>query len=402
MPNIPPSERKVILLTGVTGGLGGELLPRLLRAYPHHHVVALIRGPDEAAVAVRLQEAMDYAELSEADRDRVQPLRGEVSSPSFGLGAEHLARLAHETAHVFHLAASVDFDLPLPESRYANVESTRELIAFSRECLRHGAFRLNYVSTSFVVGNRRGLLREDELQCGQRFWNAYEQSKAEAEALVVAATDIPTTIYRPSQIIGESRRGRIRKFFGYYEFLKLAARGKMPVLVADPQARTDMVPSDFVCDALIHLSQQPDAIGRTFHLTAGLERSISFERIFDLMFEEIQARAEQASPAHRPRMFRHDQLEHLASKEELRRFHLSPLKILLRTYLPYLDYERDFDSDSTHARLASAGIEMAPIEDVLRATTRYAIEHRHGDQPKARGAQVNTSDVRSAALAAAG
>lgn len=384
MPIIASHPTLSILLTGVTGGLGSELLPRLVRAYPRHMIVALIRGASDAMVNARLGEAVAYGGLSVAEYSRVRVIRGDAGAPNLGLDNATRRTLAASVVQIFHLAANVDFDVPLAVSRAANVEGTREVLRFARQCVRGGCagFRLNFVSTAFVAGTRRGRLLESELQCAQKFWNSYEQAKLEAEELVAAAgAEIPATIFRPSQIIGESRYGRIRKFFGFYEFVKLAERGKLRLLPADAAARADMAPSDYICDAMLYFSRQPDAVGRTYHLAAGLQRSISVERVVDIVFDELQACAAAGATVIRPRIYPAELLETQAAPGEAKRYHSSALKLLMRTYLPYLAYERDFDVAATQARLAAAGIVMAPIEQVVRASTRYAIRHRHGDRP---------------------
>ncbi|OHX13882.1 hypothetical protein BI347_10450 [Chromobacterium sphagni] len=300
--------------------------------------------------------------------------------------------MAGEVSQVFHLAASVDFALPLAESRAANVDSSREVLAFCRACAWRGKpdFRPNYVSTAYVAGRRQGWLTESERNCGQAFWNAYEQSKLEGEEMAAAAMDeIALTIYRPSQIIGESRSGRIRKFFGYYEFLKLAERDRMPVLLADPGARPDLVPTDYVCDAMLHLSERPEAAGRVYHLTAGLSQSLSFERIFGLMYQVL---AERGGGVRQPRRYRHGELEALATPAELQRYHLSPLKLLQRTYRPYLDSERDFDCAATQRELAAAGIVLPDIERTLRLSTGYALDSRYGTAGSSAAANLKLSD----------
>ncbi|AXE30529.1 hypothetical protein DK842_11840 [Chromobacterium phragmitis] len=381
--------RGTVLLTGVTGGLGAELLPRLLRRHPDCEVAALTRGGTPRQAQDRLEAALDFARLGPEERARVSLLHGDVSHPRFGLSDADWRALASRVGRVFHLAASVDFDLPLAESRAANVDSAREVLAFCGEAARGMRdFRLNYVSTAYVSGRRRGRLMEDELYLGQTFCNGYEQSKFEAEQLVrQAAARLPLTIYRPSQIIGESSEGRIRKFFGYYEFLKLAERGRMPVLPADPLARPDLVPADYVCEAMLHFDADPGAVGRCYHLTAGLARSLSFERIFSQMYRELAARRPDGKGPAKPRMFRPEELEWMASPEELRRFHLSPLKLLLRTYRAYLESERDFDCEATQASLARAGIALPDIESALRLSAGYALGARFGQTGRAGAAR---------------
>lgn len=383
MQNTNGHKNLSILLTGVTGGLGSEMLPRLVRSYPHHTIMALIRGKDDVEVRKRLNEAAAYGHLTEDERNRVFALRGEVSNPNFGLDVVAWQSMATSVAQIFHLAANVNFDVPLNEARSANVNSTVEVLRFARQCLRNGPkdFRLNHVSTAYIVGDRRGKLKESELRCGQKFWNAYEQSKCEAEEIVTAATgEVPITVYRPSQVIGESGAGRIRKFFGFYEFVKLAARGKasMTLEFGDPNMRPDMVPSDYVCDAMLYFSRQPDAAGRTYHLAAGLEESICSDRLIDIVFGVLQSSPPQRSNLTRPRWKSTDNM----SETQVLAFgggsyHSSVLKLLVKSLLPYLSYERDFDVEKTRMRLASAGIVMPPIEQVVRITTQYAINQRY-------------------------
>lgn len=380
MQNSNGHKNLSILLTGGTGSLGSELLPRLVRSHPHHTILVLIRGKDDVDVGQRLNEASAYGHLTEEERRRVIALRGEVSHPNFGLDIAAWESMASAVDQIFHLAANVNFDVPLNDARIANVHSTAEILRFARQCQRNAPkdFRLNHVSTAYVVGDRQGKLKESELRCGQNFWNAYEQSKCEAEELVIAARgELPITIYRPSQVIGESRGGRIRKFFGFYEFVKLAARGKasMTLEFGDPNMRPDMVPSDYVCDSMLYFSQQSDAIGGTYHLAAGLEESICSDRLIDIVFEVLQTSSPQGSRLSRPRWKSSGAL----IVTEDRSYHSSVLKLLVKSLLPYLSYERDFDVAKTRMRLASAGIVMAPIEQVLRITTQYAINQRYAE-----------------------
>ncbi|MBV8649423.1 SDR family oxidoreductase [Paludibacterium sp.] len=376
-----------ILMTGVTGGLGSALLPRLLRRYPHCEVVALIRGADASEVNARLAEALDFGGLAPAERARVSACRADIGQPRFGLDASVWHALAERTVRVFHLAASVDFGLPLAASRAANVDSTRQVLDFADACLRQGGsdFRLNYVSTAYVAGTRRGRLGENELGCGQGFCNAYEQSKLEAETLVTQAREqLPVTIYRPSQIIGETGSGRIRKFFGYYEFVRLAARDKIPLLVVNTAVRPDFVPTDYVCEAMLHLGELPHALGRTYHLTAGLARSPNFGLVFGSMYQELAAWLPPGRVLETPRMLSARELSQRATAQELQRFRRSPVKFLQRTYHSYLEEERDFDCDATQATLAAAGIVLPDIETVLRQSTRYALDARYGRAHAAR------------------
>ena len=82
--------------------------------------------------------------------------------------------------------------------------------------------RLNYVSTAYVAGVRKGVVYEHELALGQAFKNHYESTKFQAEVWVRdAMDDVPTTIYRPAIVVGDSRTGETQKFDGPYYMLRV-------------------------------------------------------------------------------------------------------------------------------------------------------------------------------------
>ena len=88
---------------------------------------------------------------------------------------------------------------------------------------------MTYVSTAYVAGDRRGLAREAELDVGQGFRNAYEQSKHEAERLVWSRRErLPVTIVRPSIVVGERGTGWTASFNVVYGPLRAFASGTYP------------------------------------------------------------------------------------------------------------------------------------------------------------------------------
>jgi nucleoside-diphosphate-sugar epimerase len=261
-----------------------------------------------------------------------------------------------------------------PEARRANLDSTREVLqfAFAAQRARPG-LRLHYASTAYVAGDRRGRLLESELLVGQEFCNSYEQSKAEAERLVAdAGRELAVTIYRPSHVVGESATGRIARFFGFYDFIRAAARGKLPLLLAEPEAPIDMVPVDYVCDAILGLSGTSASVGRTYHVAAGLARSLGIQQLVSLV-HAVQRQVQPALRVREPRIIRPRLFTRQASPEE-QRSRATRSGLLLRTYLPYFTYGRDFDVEGTHRLLGGLGVHLPPTAEVLQASTRYAIQ----------------------------
>jgi nucleoside-diphosphate-sugar epimerase len=128
--------------------------------------------------------------------------------------------------------------------------------------------RHHYVSTAFVAGLRSGLVLEDELAAGQQFKNHYESTKFAAEVLVRASmAEIPTTIYRPAIVVGDSRTGETQKFDGPYYLLRTisAIKGPLPQ-IGRGDAPFNVVPVDFVVDAIAAGARDPEADGHTLHL----------------------------------------------------------------------------------------------------------------------------------------
>jgi nucleoside-diphosphate-sugar epimerase len=151
-----------------------------------------------------------------------------------------------------------------------NVEGTRHVLGLARACPR--LERLQYVSTCYVSGRHPGIFREQDLDRGQTFNNAYEKTKylAEVEVRKAMGEGLPATVYRPSVVVGDSRTGATQKYDGPYFVIRLLLRqpglAVLPV-PGDPEAtRLNVVPRDFVLDALEHLGRLPHAAGRTYHL----------------------------------------------------------------------------------------------------------------------------------------
>ena len=261
-----------VLLTGVTGFLGRELLYQLLTE-TRADVTCLVRAAGEQQATARL--ATTLVELFGADgpdavADRVRAVRGDVTQPALGLSRRARSELSRTTSHVIHGAASVRFDLDIGAARRINGGGTVAVMEFARDAQRHGRLeRLVYVSTAFVGGRHPEPFAEDDLDVGQRFRNTYEQSKFEAELMVHAAMrELPITIVRPSIVIGDSRSGATNAFNVIYWPLRVFADGLLRVAPAAPNLPVDVVPVDYVARGTIKALFE-GAADNTYALAAG-------------------------------------------------------------------------------------------------------------------------------------
>jgi thioester reductase-like protein len=255
----------VAFFTAYPGFLGSELLPRILERDDDLAAVCVVQPKFASLARARVQALVGSHPSLEG---RVRILEGDITLPSLGLD-EHLA-LAAEVTQIFHLAAVYDLSVGRELALRVNVEGTRNVIRFARAC--PALQRLQYVSTCYVSGRYRGVFRESQLEEGQQFNNFYEETKFLAEVEVRRAMEegLPTTIYRPSIVVGDSRTGATQKFDGPYFAIQWLLRqpkvAAMPVF-GDPRATEfNVVPRDFVLDAITHLSGRPDAVGEVFQL----------------------------------------------------------------------------------------------------------------------------------------
>lgn len=201
--------------------------------------------------------------------DRVTLVEGDITRADLDLDVDAL-RVMREATEIWHLAAAYDLSVSLEAGLRVNVEGTRHVLELAARC--PDLDRLHYVSTCYVSGCYAGVFTEEDLEKGQDFNNCYEETKflAEVEVRQAARSGLPTTVYRPAIVVGDSRTGETQKYDGPYFIIRWVLRQPWTALVpvvGDPDAtRVNLVPSDFVLDAIVHLSALPHARGRTYQL----------------------------------------------------------------------------------------------------------------------------------------
>jgi thioester reductase-like protein len=122
-----------------------------------------------------------------------------------------------------------------------------------------------------VAGVRTGVVYEHELVLGQGFKNHYESTKFQAEVWVRGEMErLPITVYRPAIVVGDSRTGETQKFDGPYFMLRVVALAERHGLPLPQFGRSgapfNVVPVDFVIDALLAGARSQAAAGQTLHL----------------------------------------------------------------------------------------------------------------------------------------
>jgi thioester reductase-like protein/NADP-dependent 3-hydroxy acid dehydrogenase YdfG len=248
------------VVTGGTGFIGRRVVSRLLDERPDAEVWVMVRRPSLGR----------FERLAEQWGERAKPLVGDLAEPGLGLTEEAIAELG-SVEHVVHCAAIYDITAPEPDQRVANVEGTRAVIELARRL----DATLHHVSSIAVAGEFRGEYTESDFDVGQQLPTPYHQTKFEAELLVREAgvsAGLRHRIYRPAVVVGDSRTGEMDKVDGPYYFFgvlaKLAVLPRFTPIMLPDTGRTNIVPVDYVVDALVALMHADGRDGQTFHLTA--------------------------------------------------------------------------------------------------------------------------------------
>ncbi len=350
-------------ITGATGFLGRRLVGRLLDRPDCGTVRVLVRQ--------RSVQRLAAAAAGWSRPELVVPVVGDLTEP--GLGIDPGALPGH-VDHVVHLGAVYDFAATAEANRATNVDGTAHVLEFAAAI---GAGLLHHVSSIAVAGDHRGRFTEADFDLGQRHHSPYHATKFAAEGLVRAQDRVPYRVYRPAAVVGDSRTGEMDKVDGPYYFLPALTRlARLPAalpLVAPDLGATNLVPVDYVVDAMAHLMHADAPPGATHHLTEnGEQRVVDVVNAFAAAVGAPRVRA--TLPVRLPRA-REVGAVSAAVLAELG----VPAEVL-----PHLDLPTVFDSTATVAALLGSGVTLPAFADYAGALVRYWAEHLDPERPWSR------------------
>ncbi len=402
-------REKVFLVTGSTGFLGGAITRRLLVS--GYRLRLLIRKRDndtspnsfgrestikELILENQLNECLTEQRSMTDDRagtdeslydlflSNVEIFEGNITSRDLGLEEEDYKRLCCEVDEVFHCAAATHFEEQrVGELMVVNVEGTKKMLQFANSGKQK---KFHYVSTAYVAGKQNDIVYENELVDEEPlFNNEYERSKFIAEQVVIKYArdnEIPYTIYRPSIIVGDSKTGATCKFDNLYIFMKVLcniqksfinheSEGLNDITVrvpGIPDALINLVPVDYVADAIVVILKAKESVNKIFHITNPYPPEL--DELRDLLMpvlgiEGINVKID-------------GQMEHK---------HLSTMERLFlrqtRTYYSYLFSRLRFDCRNTQSVLESTGIICPAItRGLVNVLVDFAISHNWGDEKR--------------------
>jgi NAD(P)-dependent dehydrogenase (short-subunit alcohol dehydrogenase family) len=360
-------------VTGGTGFIGQNLIPLLLAR--RGTVYVLVRSGSRE----RLEQLK--AKWGRSAR-KIVPVTGDLTRPFLGISPAQRKELQGKINHVFHLAAIYDLKADAAAQEAANIKGTTHAVRFAEAV---GAKCFHHVSSIAAAGLYPGTFTEDMFDEATGLENPYFRTKHDSEGIVRRKCKIPWRIYRPGIVVGDSRTGEIDKIDGPYYFFKLIQKMRrampawMPAIGLEG-GRINIVPVDYVVEAMNYLSHKPGMDGRCFHLTDPKPKRIG--EVLNLFAEA--AHAPQMSMRVDARLFNYIPgalKQGLMMLPPLRRISRQILKDLGMPpdVLQFINYPTRFDSRETQKALKRSGITVPALDDYAWRLWDYWERHLDPD-----------------------
>lgn len=377
-----PGFESVVLLTGFPSFVGTNMLACLLAREPSTFVYALVL-PKLLPAATRFLEGLDPG-----DRRRVAVLEGDAASIDLGLSGAEIRQIANEVDRVHHTAQASYLGVDRTTAEAINVVGAAEICEVAK--LFQKLRCLVFHSSSFVSGDRRGIVYEDDLGAGQSFRTVVEETQHRGEQIVRRSMrDLPIAIVRPTMMVGLGP-GPLDRWDGPYLFvlLLLTAPDDLLLLPARGEAPFHVVPIDYVVEAARRVGLDKRAIGRTFHLAD--PKPLRARRVGEIIRDLRERRAswrELTMLARSATGLRAEGVPAIA--EQLRTLRSVPAVDALLTS-PRLLVEQlvtnvTYDTRNTERIVGETGLTCPPFESYVAQIVSTVEEKLNSAQPSAAG-----------------
>jgi thioester reductase-like protein len=257
---------EVVLLTGFPSFRARHMAEAILGGEPRALVHAIVHPKlrDDAVAA------LDALPLDA--RRRMRLVEGDAAAMDLGLSGAELRELGREIDRIHHCVQVNYLGADRATAEHVNVGAAREVVEVARVCKNLRCLVVH--SSASVSGDRSGVVREDELDRGQRFRNPIEETLARAErvyrrAMTSAKAPVPIAVLRPTIVVGDQETGEVDRLDGPYLLILLMLTAP-PDLALPVPGRADVplnvVPIDYVTKAALAIGRDERAPGKTFHL----------------------------------------------------------------------------------------------------------------------------------------
>ena len=363
---------KSILLTGATGFLGVYLLDELLKKTTAD-IYCLVRCRNFNEGKQRLKANLQFHALwKEAFNSRIVPIVGDLSKPHFGLSEPQFNKLASQIDVIYHSGAQVNAARPYSTLKATNVLGTQEVLRLASLIQSKPVHFMSTIAVFFSSPYfQSNCLKETDWPQCDHLKGGYRQSKWVAEQLVKKAQErgLPTGIYRVGRVLGHSKTGITGNLDNVLcHFMKGCIQlEKFPAV----KTTINLMPVDYVSQAIVHLSRQEKLLGKVFHLLN--PHSITWQNLL----EEIRVLGYSLDE-----MTYHEWVSELKNRnlQKPKDKFYAILLLLLRTSAIFSNKKPQFDAHHTLEWLADSSI-ICPVVDTKLLSNYFSYFQKSGYIP---------------------
>ncbi|PIS04767.1 MAG: hypothetical protein COT81_04755 [Candidatus Buchananbacteria bacterium CG10_big_fil_rev_8_21_14_0_10_42_9] len=366
--------RSTILITGATGMIGRCLTEKILDQTDMWVVLLVHKQGEDLSKKDFVKKFLNNKNSPDVLK-RIEIVSGDIVEPQLSKKLQ-LSQLASKITHVFHLAASTRFDLDLQVARSINVVGTQNILEFAKQC--PNLLQFGFASTAYVSGKRTGTVMENEYRHSDGFVNSYEQSKYEAEELIIKHwDDIPAAIYRFSTIIGDSQTGGVSHFTAPHQSLRLMHLGLASMIPGTPEYKVDLIPTDYAVETTFQLFINKFQASTLYHIVSGNDKSFTLQEMidesykclanFDPVWEKRQYPKPVITSESAFNLF-------LDSAKQAKNPFIHKVMSAMQHFAHQLNYPKEFDMTNTILALPDYQKQLPHIGEYYSRVVKYCLE----------------------------
>jgi thioester reductase-like protein len=357
-----------IFITGSTGYIGAHIAANLL-VECSEPLNLLVRAKNQQEARERLWQSlqlhMNFPRFLALSDSRVRIFLGDLTSKNFGIEASEYGELVRTTESVIHCAASLNRKSE-KSCLNVNLRGTLQVIELAmRARHEHGLRRFSHVSTVAVAGQRQNeIVHEDSaIEWDRSDYDPYARTKKFCEHMIAELLpNVPRTIFRPSIVLGDSRKPETNQFDMVKAFVFLAS---LPVLPFRPSDKVDIVPVDYVAGAIsrLHLKEKPEH--EIYHLSSGAD-SETYKELTAVLASAQGKRPPTFAPS------LEKSTSGMVNFLSRRAGKAGKLAALLKVFLPYLTWNTVFDNTRVAQEM---GRKPAPFSQYCFSLLKFSREN---------------------------
>ncbi|EQL29819.1 hypothetical protein, variant 2 [Blastomyces dermatitidis ATCC 26199] len=279
-----------VFLTGATGFVGAFFLVQLLEMPDVHQVGCLVRASSVETGFMRLRKILEKYKLwNESLMAKLLILPGNLEDDNLGFSKERFEEITEWASAVFHFGARVNYIQPYSVHRAANVIGTLNilrLVSTGRPKTLHYVSSIScFGPTGMITGASK--VSEDGPLLPHLDALSYDHGYAQSQWVVeyilqnLISRGFPVAIYRPGSVTGHTVSGVGNPDDFLCRLINTCFEiGCCPLL---PGQRKDVVPVDYVCSAILHISSSNKNLGKAYHIVPHASEYVSVNDTFELI-----------------------------------------------------------------------------------------------------------------------